>query len=98
MAKEKNTIPSQQNVQSGIAQNVSERIWKFLTAEKGQNDITASAIMGNIAQKSMYNASAVSSDGKEAIGIYQWTDSRKDNLNNFAKSINKDPKDLETQL
>ena len=98
MAEEKNTIPSQQNVQSGIAQNVSERIWKFLTAEKGQNDITASAIMGNIAQKSMYNASAVSSDGKEAIGIYQWTDSRKDNLNNFAKSINKDPKDLETQL
>lgn len=98
MAEEKNNIPSQQNAQSGSAQSVPERIWKFLTAEKGLGSVTAASIMGNIAQESMYNTNAVSSDGHESIGICQWTDSRKDNLINFAQSIGKSHLDLEAQL
>ncbi len=65
MAEEKNNIPSQQNTQSGSAQSVPERIWKFLTAEKGLGSVTAASIMGNIAQESMYNTNAVSSEGHE---------------------------------
>lgn len=93
---------NQSSVSSGFS--VPERIWNFLCNEKSLGSITAASIMGNIAQESMYNTSAVSSDGQGSIGICQWTNpdngpvGRKTNLINFAKSIGKDPGDLEAQL
>lgn len=98
MAEEKKTIPSQQGQQTQSSYSVPERIWKFLNNEKGLGSITTASIMGNIAQESSYNTTAVSFDGEGSVGICQWTYDRKTNLYNFAKSIGKDPGDLEAQL
>ena len=96
---------NQSSVSSGFS--VPERIWNFLCNEKSLGSITAASIMGNIAQESMYNtkADSTSFDGNGSVGICQWTNyppngpvGRKTNLRNFAKSIGKDPSDLEAQL
>lgn len=80
--------------------SVPERIWNFLTQEKGLGSITTAAIMGNIAQESNYNINADSSnfDGNGSIGLCQWTFGRKTALINFASSQGKTAADLEVQL
>lgn len=103
-AKEAGAKNANQKAPAASGFSVPERIWNFLTQEKGLGSVTTASIMGNIAQESMYNTSAVSSDGHGSIGICQWTNpnngptGRKTNLINFAKSIGKDPGDLEAQL
>ena len=106
-AKEAGARTINQKATPASGYSVPERIWNFLTQEKGLGSITAASIMGNIAQESMYNTKADSTafDGNGSVGICQWTnyppngpEGRKTNLRNFAKSIGKDSSDLEAQL
>lgn len=106
-AKEKGARTVNKTAPLSTGFSVPERIWNFLCNEKSLGSVTAASIMGNIAQESMYNTKADSTafDGNGSVGICQWTNyppsgpiGRKTNLRNFAKSIGKDPSDLEAQL
>ena len=98
----KDKKPAAMNQKAPVASgySVPERIWNFLTQEKGLGSITTAAIMGNIAQESNYNINADSSnfDGNGSIGLCQWTFGRKTALINFASSQGKTAADLEVQL
>ena len=101
-AKEKGAKTVNQKAPMASGFSVPERIWNFLTQEKGVGSIEAAAIMGNIAQESMYNTEAVSFDGAGGIGICQWTNTadsgyrlgRKTDFINYIKAKGKTEKDL----
>ena len=88
-AKEKGARTVNKTAPAATGFSVPERIWNFLCNEKGLGSVTTASIMGNIAQESMYNTSAQSSDGQGSIGICQWTNpdngptGRKTNLINL---------------
>ena len=77
--------------------SVPERIWNFLTQEKGVSSIVTAAIMGNIFQESTYNPSAINSSSG-AKGLCQWYQGRATKLDSFASSKGKQWTDIEVQL
>lgn len=64
---------------------------------KGYSDSSARALMGNIMQESSFNPTAIGDKGA-SFGIAQWRDSRRRNLEEFAKNRGKSASDFLTQL
>ena len=77
--------------------SVPERIWNFLTQDKGLGSVATAAIMGNIFQESTYNPSAINSSSG-AKGICQWYQGRATKLDSVASGMGKQWSDLEAQL
>ena len=85
--------------------SVPERIWNFLTQEKGVSSIVTAAIMGNIFQESTYNPNAYNDDemkagraSNAAVGICQWLEGRHTALDKVAAAKGKQWNELEAQL
>ena len=101
--KEKNAVNKKAPVANGYS--VPERIWNYLTQEKGLSSVATAAIMGNIFAESTYNPNAYNDSELKAgrarnaaIGICQWLNGRHDNLAALAKQKGKEWNDLEVQL
>ncbi len=97
------TVGQKAPVASGFS--VPERIWNFLTQEKGVSSIVTAAIMGNIFQESTYNPNAYNDDAMKAgrasnaaVGICQWLEGRHTALDKVAAAKGKQWNDLEAQL
>lgn len=106
-----NTNPQNSNFQQGngvLTGNTNEeKIWGFLKA-KGLTDEQVAGIMGNLQQESGFDPTIIEGGGHadsatgasftQGYGIAQWTFERKDDLENFAKSLGKSSGDLGVQL
>lgn len=71
-------------------------VWNYFK-NKGLNDKAIAGLMGNIAQESNFNSSAVNKSSG-ASGIFQWLGGRKNGLQDYAKSLGKSWTDLQVQL
>ncbi|MFJ3388755.1 phage tail tip lysozyme [Lysinibacillus sp. NPDC086135] len=71
-------------------------VWNYFK-NKGLNDKAIAGLMGNIAQESNFNSSAVNKSSG-ASGIFQWLGGRKTGLQDYAKSVGKSWTDLQVQL
>ena len=80
---------------NGGAKETIERLWDGIISW-GYTEVQAAAILGNIAQESGYNVTAVNSQSG-ALGVCQWLD-RRPSLINFSKSQGKDWSDLDVQI
>lgn len=96
-AKEKGARTVNKTAPAATGFSVPERIWNFLTQEKGISSITTAAIMGNIFQESTYNPSAINPTSG-AKGLCQWYQGRATKLDSFASSKGKQWTDIEAQL
>ena len=72
-----------------------EQIWNFFK-EKGFSDEQIAGIMGNMQAESGFDPDVENASGH--YGLAQWGDSRRTNLEEFAKEKGKEPSDLQTQL
>jgi len=80
---------------NGAYKETLERIWDGIVSW-GYTEEQAAAIIGNIAQESSFNATAVNSIG--ATGLCQWLGGRRDMLYSFAAKQGSTWSDLTTQL
>ncbi|MFF5816713.1 phage tail tip lysozyme [Lysinibacillus capsici] len=86
-----------QQAKNGVQGNSTQAtVWNYFR-NKGLNDNAISGIMGNIAQESNFNASAVNKTSG-ASGLLQWFGSRRIELENYAKSLGKSWNDIQVQL
>lgn len=80
---------------NGAYKETLERIWDGIVSW-GYTEEQAAAIIGNIAQESTFNVTAVNSIG--ATGLCQWLGGRRDMLYSFAAQQGTTWSDLTTQL
>lgn len=72
-------------------------VWNYFK-NKGLNDKAIAGLMGNIQQESTFNTNAGKNAPKNAYGLVQWRDGRREGLNSYAKSMGKSANDLQVQL
>lgn len=75
--------------------NIEQECWNFLIS-KGVSEAGAAAIMGNIAQESGFDPTAVNSIG--ATGLCQWLGGRRDALLSYATSVGRNYTDAGVQM
>ena len=76
---------------------VQYKVWNGLRAA-GYNEFTTAAAMGNIEHESGFDTSAIEKGSGAGFGLVQWTGGRRTSYENYAKSLGKDPSDLNTQI
>ena len=64
---------------------------------RGFNPAQAAALVGNMRQESSWNPSALNR-GEGAIGLIQWENERRTNLENFAQATGRNPLSADTQM
>lgn len=77
--------------------NNEEKVWNYLVGNMGLSAVQAAGIMGNIQQESGFSPTIVNKRSG-AYGLIQWFAGRETNLENYARSVNKDKGDLGMQL
>ena len=97
IAKEKGARTVNKNATIATGYSVPERIWNFLTQEKGISSIATAAIMGNIQAESSYDPANINKKSG-AKGLCQWYEGRASKLDYFAASKNKAWTDVDAQL
>ena len=76
--------------------NNAEIIWNYLKS-KGLSDVCVAAIIGNLMMESTLDTGAVEDNGV-GLGLAQWSYDRRNQLEAYAKAMNKPATDIQIQL
>ena len=77
--------------------NVQEKVWNALKG-KGYSDIATAAVMGNIEGESNFQPDLQEAGSGVGYGLCQWSHTRRDQLEAYAKSKGVDPSNEDLQI